>query len=103
MRVGAIQILFRTIQLYSTTLSLETWDECIWKITFPLLDSITTEIRYFSLYSPDSCQSESSYISPEQAWDESKTVALQSIRFIIHDFLTSNIMHMTSFQKAWDV
>jgi C-terminal region of Mon2 protein/Domain of unknown function (DUF1981) len=102
-RVGAIQTLFRTMQLYGATLSLETWDECIWKITFPLLDSITTEIRYFANSPPTPLPSESSSISPEQAWDDSKTLALQSIGSIIHDFLTSKIMHLASFQRAWDV
>ncbi len=28
------------------TLSLETWDQCIWKVTFPLLDALTAEIRH---------------------------------------------------------
>jgi hypothetical protein len=32
-RMGAIQTLFRTLQLYGATLSLETWDECVWKVT----------------------------------------------------------------------
>src|SRR5260221_3269111 len=33
-RIGAIQTLFRTLQLYGATLSLDTWDECVWKVTF---------------------------------------------------------------------
>jgi hypothetical protein len=102
-RVGAIQTLFRTMQLYGATLSLDTWDECIWKITFPLLDSITTEIRYFAISSPISQPSEISSISPEQAWDESKTLALHSIGSIMHDFLALKIMHLSSFHRAWDV
>jgi hypothetical protein len=31
-RKGAIQTLFRTIELYGPTLSADTWDECVWKI-----------------------------------------------------------------------
>jgi hypothetical protein len=99
-RVGAIQTLFRTMQLYGATLSLETWDECLWKITFPLLDSITAEIRHHAGSSLR--QSLDSSLSPEQAWDESKTLALQSIGSIYHDFLTLKIMRLQSFTKAWD-
>ncbi|KAF5376426.1 hypothetical protein D9615_008633 [Tricholomella constricta] len=95
-RDGAIQTLFRTMQLYGSTLSLETWDQCIWKVTFPLLDSLTTEIRHLS-------NTRATDASPTQAWDESKILALQSIGSIFHDFLTPKIMQLHSFSKAWDV
>jgi hypothetical protein len=39
--MGAIQMLFRTLQLYGVTLSLEMWDECVWEVTFPLLDTLS--------------------------------------------------------------
>ncbi|RDB21958.1 Protein MON2 [Hypsizygus marmoreus] len=95
-RDGAIQTLFRTMQLYGSTLSLETWDQCIWKVTFPLLDSITSEIRHEtangSIEGP-----------PAQAWDDSKILALHSIGSIFHEFLTPKIMQLDLFSKAWDV
>ena len=96
-RVGAIQTLFRTMQLYGATLSLNTWDECIWKVTFPLLDSITKEIRH------NDASVSVSALAPEHAWHESKILALQSIGSIINDFLTSKIMRLDSFTKIWDV
>jgi hypothetical protein len=96
-RDGAIQTLFRTMQLYGATLSLETWDQCIWKVTFPLLDALTAEIRRFNdpNYGLDS--------GAEQAWDESKILALHSIGSIFNDFLVDKIMLLDSFTKAWDV
>ncbi|EMD41098.1 hypothetical protein CERSUDRAFT_111675 [Gelatoporia subvermispora B] len=94
-RVGAIQTLFRTLQLYGATLSLVTWDECIWKVTFPLLDSITTAIRNTTAEDPSSQQL--------LQWNESKILALQSIGSIFNDFLTTKIMLLESFEKAWDV
>ncbi|KAH9940033.1 uncharacterized protein BXZ73DRAFT_43028 [Epithele typhae] len=99
-RVGAIQTLFRTLQLYGATLSLETWDECIWKVTFPLLDSITASIRRHQ-----SAHNEPASPAPrvDEQWDESKVLALQSIGSIFHDFLTSKIMRLDSFVKAWGV
>ena len=96
-RTGAVQTLFRTMQLYGATLSLGTWEDCIWKITFPLLDSITAEIRLnaTSMLNPEE--------NPGADWDESKILALHSIGSIIHDFLTSKIMRLESFSKTWDV
>ncbi|KAG6810738.1 hypothetical protein H0H92_010542 [Tricholoma furcatifolium] len=95
-RDGAIQTLFRTMQLYGSTLSLETWDQCIWKVTFPLLDSLTSEIRQLA-------NAPVGEGPPAQPWDESKILALHSIGSIFHDFLTPKIMQLDSFSKAWDV
>lgn len=95
-RDGAIQTLFRTMQLYGSSLSAETWDQCVWKVTFPLLDSLTEKIRQHVGRS-------SSEVPAEQAWDDSKILALQSIGSIYHDFLASKMMPLESFVKAWDV
>lgn len=104
-RVGAIQTLFRTLQLYGATLSLETWEECIWKVTFPLLDSITASIRRHSGIESREAQESATLAgtAPDLQWDESKTLALQSIGSILQDFLTSKIMHLESFIRAWGV
>ncbi|KAF9484605.1 hypothetical protein BDN70DRAFT_825412 [Pholiota conissans] len=95
-RDGAIQTLFRTMQLYGATLSLETWDQCIWKVTFPLLNELTSEIRRFNgpNHGPE---------SGADAWDESKILALHSIGSIFNDFLVDKIMLLDSFTRAWDV
>ncbi|TFY62206.1 hypothetical protein EVJ58_g4016 [Rhodofomes roseus] len=99
-RVGAIQTLFRTLQLYGTTLSLDTWDECIWKITFPLLDAITATAQQAIADADD----EDSTADPaDLQWDESRILALQSIGSIFHEFLLTKIMPLESFLKAWDV
>ncbi|KAJ7659408.1 guanine nucleotide exchange factor in Golgi transport N-terminal-domain-containing protein [Mycena rosella] len=105
-RDGAIQTLFRTMQLYGATLSQETWERCLWEVTFPLLDALTKEIRRFAgeaARGADAAPMTAAAVPPEQAWDESKTLALQSIGSIFHDFLASKIIHLDSFVKAWDV
>lgn len=102
-RVGAIQTLFRTLQLYGATLSLDTWDECIWKVTFPLLDSITASMRRSSDVVPQDEASAQPAAAPDLQWDESKILALQSIGSIFQDFLTTKIMLLDSFTKAWEV
>ncbi len=99
-RVGAIQTLFRTLQLYGATLSLATWDECIWKVTFPLLDAINGFIRQARTPLEDGNTPEP---EAEEQWDDSKILALQSIGSIFHDFLVSKVMHLNSFEHAWEV
>ncbi|KAG8789976.1 hypothetical protein FRC12_013030, partial [Ceratobasidium sp. 428] len=44
-RNGSIQTLFRTLQFYGATLSAETWNECMWKIVFPLMSTLTAAIE----------------------------------------------------------
>jgi hypothetical protein len=103
-RMGAIQTLFRTLQLYGATLSLETWEDCVWKIAFPLLDAINDAMRESTgtrLSAPTNEDSSSDTSDP--SWDESKILALQSIGNIFADFLTTKIMHLQSFAKIWDV
>ncbi|KDR71626.1 hypothetical protein GALMADRAFT_254004 [Galerina marginata CBS 339.88] len=96
-RDGAIQTLFRTMQLYGATLSPDTWDQCIWKVTFPLLDALTGEIR--QLADPNHGNDE----GMEHTWDESKILALHSIGSIFSDFLVAKIMLLDTFTNAWDV
>ena len=96
-RDGAIQTLFRTMQLYGATLSSETWEQCIWKVIFPLLDALTREIRNLT----DPTQEHER--NAEHAWDESKILALVSIGSIFSDFLVAKIMILDSFLKAWGV
>ena len=98
-RVGAIQTLFRTLQLYGGTLSLETWHECIWKIAFPLLELLTQAVRRASPSQPRSDSPDPEVIA---AWDDSKSLAFSSIGSLFSDFLVSKIAHLDSFADAWN-
>lgn len=100
-RGGAIQTLFRTLQLYGSTLSLETWEECMWKVVYPVVESITASMRQAAaLSSPDASGDTPSPSS--KAWDDSKILALQSLGGIFHDFEVDKILHLESFERAWD-
>jgi hypothetical protein len=104
-RIGTIQTLFRAMQLCGASLSLETWEECIWKVTIPLLDPIATKTRLGTSSSPPSSPAaisapDATAVPPDQAWDESETLALQSIGSILHDFLVLKIMRLDSFTKT---
>ncbi|KAL5521903.1 MON2 [Sanghuangporus sanghuang] len=102
-RVGAIQTLFRTLQLYGASLSLETWDEILWKVAFPLLDSLTDAMKQVGTPVLSSSASGPVPVSDTtQAWDESKTLALQSLGSIFNDFLAIKFIHLDSFERVWD-
>ena len=120
-RMGAIQTLFRTLQLYGATLSLETWDECVWKVTFPLLDKLSPHVRRNTLtppssppdataavtttttdVDPDTTTPAAAAAADASSWDDSKVVALQSIGAILNDFLVEKIMRLSSFAAAWE-
>lgn len=112
-RDGAIQTLFRTIQLYGSTLSLETWDECVWKVSFPLLESLTEEIKRHRIELGDDDDDaeeveeeegggEGDSSGSEKAWNESEILALTSLGSIFQDFLESAVIELDSFVEAWD-
>ena len=96
-RDGAIQTLFRTMQLYGATLSLETWDQCVWKIMFPVLEKLSAGMR---MLASSGAVVESQEVI--QAWDDSKTLAFSSIGSLLGDFLVSKIMFLEQFTRAWD-
>ncbi|EJD40839.1 hypothetical protein AURDEDRAFT_115706 [Auricularia subglabra TFB-10046 SS5] len=101
-RGGAIQTLFRTLQLYGGTLSNEIWHECLWKIVFPVLETITTAMRTAAT----STGVETPLLDPTASidpWSDSKILALQAVSGIMNDFLATKIVQLTSFSDAWDV
>ncbi|KAH8990427.1 hypothetical protein EDB86DRAFT_3244911 [Lactarius hatsudake] len=77
--VDALSAESLTLQLYGATLSLEARDECVWKVTFPLPDTLSLHVR---LTPPPYSEPESLLAAvetapvPDSSWDESKVVAL---------------------------
>ncbi|KAG9008257.1 hypothetical protein FRB94_013617 [Tulasnella sp. JGI-2019a] len=104
-RFGAIQTMFRTLQLYGATLSLQTWDDCVWNVMLPLLDSLSVSVKEAAAAKAD-MEPPSSAVSfrdgTRTPWDDSKTLALQSIGTVLQDFLVSKIMYLETFVQAWD-
>jgi len=100
-RGGAIQTLFRTLQLYGSTLSLETWEECMWKVIFPVVESITASMRQAAALSSPGTPGDTPSPS-SKAWDDSKILALQSLGGIFHDFEVEKILRLESFERVWD-
>ncbi|CEL55426.1 Protein MON2 homolog OS=Xenopus laevis GN=mon2 PE=2 SV=1 [Rhizoctonia solani AG-1 IB] len=101
-RNGSIQTLFRTLQFYGATLSAETWNECMWKIVFPLMSTLTTAVEQALVMLSPEAVPESSHSAPaSKAWYETKTLAFQSIASILNDFLTTKIMYLDDYDRGW--
>ena len=103
-RDGAIQTLFRAMLLYGATLGSETWSQCIWHVIFPLLEQLTAEMRanQARVSMAEEGDEQEEILAAKGAWDESKTLALQSLGTIFRDFLVSHLMQLETFEKAWD-
>ena len=98
-------------QSCGATLSLDAWGEYVWKVTFPLLDTLSPRVRRNALTpasSPDitthtdDVDTLASDSSSSSSRDESKVVALQSIGAIISKFLLSKVIHLPSFGAVWE-
>ncbi|KAG8763600.1 hypothetical protein FRC11_000859 [Ceratobasidium sp. 423] len=101
-RNGSIQTLFRTLQFYGATLSAGTWNECMWKIVFPLMSTLTAAVEQALTTLPPEVAPGSNYPAPaSKAWYETKTLAFQSVASILNDFLVTKIMHLEDYDKGW--
>ncbi|CAE6416233.1 unnamed protein product [Rhizoctonia solani] len=101
-RNGSIQTLFRTLQFYGATLSTGTWNECIWKIVFPLMSTLTAAIEQaHATLSPDVAPGTNYSTPASKAWYETKTLAFQSVASILNDFLVTKIMYLEDYDRGW--
>lgn len=94
-RNGAIQTLFRSMQLYGATLTAEMWTESLDEIIFPLLDSISN-----SLSSPFTPEGVAPMSDPR--WDSSKGLAFRLIGSLLSAFLLDKVMPLATFETSWD-
>ncbi|KAG8736515.1 hypothetical protein FRC10_009226 [Ceratobasidium sp. 414] len=102
-RNGSIQTLFRTLQFYGATLSAETWNECMWKIVFPLMATLSTAVEHsLAMMSPEAFPGAINATSTTKSWSETKTLAFQSVAAILNDFLVSKIMHLDDYDRGWE-
>jgi len=106
--MGEIRTLSRTLQPYGATLSLDTGDECVWKVTIPLLDKLSPHVHANTLTLPSSPDATASAADVDRlaldssSWDGSKVVALEWTGAILNDTPVSKIMHLPTFAVAWE-
>jgi hypothetical protein len=105
-RDGAIQTLFRTLEIYGSTLDEQAWDRCLWEIVFPLFDWLNLVIGQIksqgvpSLPARNGDVDEGDDLVPKQ-WDASKILALSSTASVFTDFFSPKLVHTAKFRETW--
>ncbi|RCI02023.1 hypothetical protein CU098_003406, partial [Rhizopus stolonifer] len=108
-RNGANQTLFRTISMNGHVLGSHLWDACIWKVLFPLLDSIKMSSIRASKMSRSKSQTERdssgfmlhhSRDTADKQWDETKVLILTGLSTLFHDFL-NDLYQLEHFTRAF--
>lgn len=108
-RDGAIQTIFRSIELHGATLDASTWDACMKTVIFPLLDSVNEVAALVDSKPPPSTPAESASdasanfgaVLPSKQWDDSKILAFNSSAGIVSDFLISKLVETPAFSETW--
>ncbi|KAK9766990.1 Endocytosis and vacuole integrity protein, variant 2 [Basidiobolus ranarum] len=111
-RNGAIQTLFRTIGINGGLLKPMNWKLCIWKVIFPLIDSVKQTAfeaiaawRALKEVQDDSksfMMVHHSRGTIDKQWDESHVLVLGGVTRLFKDFLSA-LIELENFQNAWDV
>jgi hypothetical protein len=117
-RNGANQTLFRTIDMNGAVLKTQTWHTCIWKVLFPLLDSVklASERAVKAMQQQQLNGSAEKVSSPQKEfngfmvhhsrntvdkqWDETKVLVLNGISGIFKNFIYM-LVNLDDFEQAW--
>lgn len=94
-RDGAIQILWRSIELYGASLAPSYWQTCLDRIIFALLDNLDKHLQEWT--STDSTKE-----PPLRAkqWDDSKILAINSVGAVFADEMLSSISELPTFEPT---
>ncbi|GAA5873054.1 hypothetical protein JCM1840_007309 [Sporobolomyces johnsonii] len=110
-RDAAITNIFRSISMYGTTLSRQTWEACCWEIIFPLVEDITAAIQLHNhrAADDDGALAEEEVVPQangppirlvDKQWDDSKTLALRSMGDVFFDYLPQ-IVKTGRYEGIW--
>jgi hypothetical protein len=101
-RDGAIQILWRSIELYGATLDEAAWETCLWSVIFPLLKSLDDgTAKTEEETSVDTAEKTALGIPlPFKQWDDSKVLALSSAGSVFSNELAGEISKLPSFERV---
>ncbi|GAA5936680.1 hypothetical protein JCM1841_000223 [Sporobolomyces salmonicolor] len=110
-RDAAITNIFRSISMYGTTLSRQTWETCCWEIIFPLVEEITAAIQLHNHRAADGdgALAEEEVVPQasgppirlvDKQWDDSKTLALRSMGDVFFDYLPK-IVKTGRYEGIW--
>lgn len=115
-RISANQTLFRTIYANGKRLTLESWDECIWNVLFPLLERVKISSERVELIgrlndatSPSAntkpteqrMSNMSSRSTVSKQWDETKINTLTGVTTSFINFFPDLLELGDDFDRAW--
>ncbi|GAA5943397.1 Mon2p [Sporobolomyces koalae] len=107
-RDAAITNIFRSISMYGSTLSKETWEACSHDIIFPLVEDVTLAMdSQTEAYLDDdkSAQTVPQAHGPpirlvDKQWDDSKMLVLRSMGDVFFEYL-SQIVKTDRYEETW--
>ncbi|GAA5902486.1 Mon2p [Sporobolomyces salmoneus] len=110
-RDAAITNIFRSISMYGTTLSKETWEQCCHEIIFPLVEDVTAAIEAqahideYSLVEEEDTPTVPQAHGPpirlvDKQWDDSKTLVLRSMGDVFFDYLPQ-LVKTDRYEETW--
>lgn len=93
-RDGAIQILWRSIELYGASLDPSRWETCLGHIIFPLLNSLDKRLEAW-----EGVEASPEAPLPAKQWDDSKILAVNSAGAVFAEEMLESISHLRSFDE----
>jgi len=101
-RDGAIQILWRSIELYGATLDERSWEECLSDIIFPLFTCLNHGLEAIEREGiPENVERTALGLPlPYKQWDDSKILAITSAGTVFANELPSEIAKLSSFEQV---
>lgn len=98
-RDGAIQILFRALEVHGESLTVEEWEACLWQIVLPIFDS---DVASLLDASKDSKTAEVSTLDVAVQHQEGTSILLmESLTTALQNFLPSKIFHTPRFSQIY--
>lgn len=94
-RDGAIQILWRSIELYGPSLDTPLWEECLSRVIFPLLHDLDQRLTEWR-------GTGAKQEAPLQAkqWDDSKILSLSSVGTVFAEEMVSSMSKLSDFEAT---
>ncbi|KAF8935296.1 hypothetical protein BGZ58_005100 [Dissophora ornata] len=102
-RNGAIQTLFRTVQINAMSLDMRSWRQCVWKILLPLLDEIEVASCRKVEEVPEPAPTGAFVMrndSPSKQWDETHVLLYNGLADVFQKFLLK-LIKLDDYLEAW--
>ena len=98
-RDGAIQILFRALEVHGESLTVEEWESCLWQIVLPIFDS---DVASLLDASKDSKTADvPTQETAVQHQEGTSILLMESLTTVLQNFLPSKIFHTSRFPQIY--